>query len=205
MIEVTAILGACGSEVADYFFDPEAEAEVESEVLVERALEEPEVVAFRQSFTMWPLAPHSKQRPWSMRCWRSSGRSLPSFLSLLERVEVFSWGVKLSFENFLVFGRRSNGIVFHPFPIMAINLQGEVLKFSEAFVSRVLREKYTVRIPFNITVSPSPFRCSNLLSLFPYYIQTPISCYLSICFNTLRYVSTYLLNLVVVPLTLSSV
>ena len=67
MIEVTAILGACGSEVADYFFDSEAEAEVESEVLVERALEEPEVVAFRQSFTMWPLAPHSKQRPWSMQ------------------------------------------------------------------------------------------------------------------------------------------
>ena len=35
MIEVTAILGACGSEVADYFFDSEAEAEVKSEVLVE--------------------------------------------------------------------------------------------------------------------------------------------------------------------------
>ena len=68
MIEVTAILGACGSEVADYFFDSEAQAEVQSEVLVERALEEPEVVAFRQSFTMWPLAPHSKQRLWSMRC-----------------------------------------------------------------------------------------------------------------------------------------
>ena len=50
MIEVTAILGVCGSEVADYFFD--SEAEVESEVLVERALEEPKVVAFGQSFTI---------------------------------------------------------------------------------------------------------------------------------------------------------
>ena len=66
MIEVTTILGACGSEVADYFFNSKAGAEVESEVLVERALEEPKVVAFRQSFTMWPLVPHSKQRPWSM-------------------------------------------------------------------------------------------------------------------------------------------
>ena len=69
----------------------------------------------------------------------------------------------------------------------------------------VLRVKYTVGILFNMSISPSPFICSNPLSLFPYYIQTPISCYLSICFNTLRYVSTYLLNLVVVPLTLSSV
>ena len=69
----------------------------------------------------------------------------------------------------------------------------------------VLRVKYTVGILFNMSISPSPFICSNLLSLFPYYIQTPISCYLSVCFNTLRYVSTYLLNLVVVPLTLSSV
>ena len=67
MIEVTAILSVCGSEVADYFFNSEAGAEVELEVLVERALEEPEVVAFRQSFTMWPLAPHSKQRPWLMQ------------------------------------------------------------------------------------------------------------------------------------------
>ena len=66
MIEVTAILGACGSKVADYFFDSEAEAKVELEVLVERALEEPEVVAFRQSFTMWPLVLHSKQRRWLM-------------------------------------------------------------------------------------------------------------------------------------------
>ena len=70
---------------------------------------------------------------------------------------------------------------------------------------RLLRVKYTVRILFNMSISPSPFICSNLLSLFPYYIQTPILCYLDVCFNTLRYVSTYSLNLVVVPLTLSSV
>ena len=62
MIKVTAILGACGSEVADYFFNSEAGAEVESEVLVERALEEPEVVAFGQSFTMWPLADRKSTR-----------------------------------------------------------------------------------------------------------------------------------------------
>ena len=39
-----------------------------------------------------------------------------------------------------ILGRRSNGIVFLPFPIMAINLQGEVAKFSEAFVSREMKE-----------------------------------------------------------------
>ena len=39
-----------------------------------------------------------------------------------------------------ILGRRSNGIVFFPFPITAINLQGEVLKFGEAFVSREMKE-----------------------------------------------------------------
>ena len=39
-----------------------------------------------------------------------------------------------------ILGRRSNGIVFLLFPIMAINLQGEVAKFSEAFVSREMKE-----------------------------------------------------------------
>ena len=39
-----------------------------------------------------------------------------------------------------ILGRRSNGIIFLPFPIMAINLQGEVSKFSEAFVSREMKE-----------------------------------------------------------------
>ena len=39
-----------------------------------------------------------------------------------------------------ILGRRSNGIVFLPFPITAINLQGEVSKFGEAFVSREMKE-----------------------------------------------------------------
>ena len=39
-----------------------------------------------------------------------------------------------------ILGRRSNGIVFLPFPITAINLQGEVLKFGKAFVSREMKE-----------------------------------------------------------------
>ena len=39
-----------------------------------------------------------------------------------------------------VLGRRSNGIIFLPFPITAINLQGKVSKFSEAFVSREMKE-----------------------------------------------------------------
>ena len=39
-----------------------------------------------------------------------------------------------------ILGRRSDGIVFLPFPIMAINLQGEVAKFGEAFVSREMEE-----------------------------------------------------------------
>ena len=36
--------------------------------------------------------------------------------------------------------RHSNGIVFLPFPITAINFQGKVLKFGEAFVSREVKE-----------------------------------------------------------------
>ena len=36
--------------------------------------------------------------------------------------------------------RHSNGIVFLPFPIMAINLQGKVVEFSKAFVSREMKE-----------------------------------------------------------------
>ena len=39
-----------------------------------------------------------------------------------------------------ILGRHSNGIVFLPFPITAINLQGKVSKFSEAFVSREIKE-----------------------------------------------------------------
>ena len=39
-----------------------------------------------------------------------------------------------------ILGRRSNSIVFLPFPIMAINLQGEVAKFGEAFVLREMEE-----------------------------------------------------------------
>ena len=39
-----------------------------------------------------------------------------------------------------ILGRCSNGIVFLPFPITAINLQGKVLKFGEAFVSREMKE-----------------------------------------------------------------
>ena len=39
-----------------------------------------------------------------------------------------------------ILGRRSNGIIFLPFPIMAINLQGEVVEFSEAFVLREMKE-----------------------------------------------------------------
>ena len=39
-----------------------------------------------------------------------------------------------------ILGRHSNGIVFCPFPIMAINLQGKVSKFGEAFVSREMEE-----------------------------------------------------------------
>ena len=39
-----------------------------------------------------------------------------------------------------IFGRHSNGIVFLPFPITAINLQDEVVKFGEAFVSREVKE-----------------------------------------------------------------
>ena len=39
-----------------------------------------------------------------------------------------------------ILGRRSNGIIFLLFPITAINLQGEVSKFGEAFVSREMKE-----------------------------------------------------------------
>ena len=39
-----------------------------------------------------------------------------------------------------ILGRHSNPIVFLPFPIMAINLQGEVSKFGKAFVSREMKE-----------------------------------------------------------------
>ena len=39
-----------------------------------------------------------------------------------------------------ILGRHSNGIVFLPFPITAVNLQGEVSKFGEAFVSREMKE-----------------------------------------------------------------
>ena len=39
-----------------------------------------------------------------------------------------------------ILGRCSNGIVFLPFPITAINLQGKVAKFGEAFVSREMEE-----------------------------------------------------------------
>ena len=39
-----------------------------------------------------------------------------------------------------ILGRCSNGIVFLPFPITAVNLQGEVSKFSEAFVLREMEE-----------------------------------------------------------------
>ena len=39
-----------------------------------------------------------------------------------------------------ILGRCSNGIVFLPFPITAINLQGEVSKFGEAFVLREMKE-----------------------------------------------------------------
>ena len=39
-----------------------------------------------------------------------------------------------------ILGRRSNGIIFLPFPIMAINLQDEVAEFGEAFVSREMKE-----------------------------------------------------------------
>ena len=39
-----------------------------------------------------------------------------------------------------ILGRCSNGIIFLPFPIMTINLQGEVVKFSKAFVSREMKE-----------------------------------------------------------------
>ena len=39
-----------------------------------------------------------------------------------------------------ILGRCSNGIVFLPFPIMAINFQGKALKFGETFVSREMKE-----------------------------------------------------------------
>ena len=39
-----------------------------------------------------------------------------------------------------ILGRRSNDIVFLPFPITAINLQGKVVKFGEAFVAREMKE-----------------------------------------------------------------
>ena len=39
-----------------------------------------------------------------------------------------------------ILGRHSNGIVFLPFPITAINLQGKVSKFGKAFVSREMKE-----------------------------------------------------------------
>ena len=39
-----------------------------------------------------------------------------------------------------ILGRCSNGIIFLPFPITAINLQGEVLEFGKAFVSREMKE-----------------------------------------------------------------
>ena len=39
-----------------------------------------------------------------------------------------------------ILGRRSNGIIFLPFPITAINLQGEVAEFGEAFVLREMKE-----------------------------------------------------------------
>ena len=39
-----------------------------------------------------------------------------------------------------ILGRRSNGIVFLPFPITAINFQGEVVEFGKAFVSRKVKE-----------------------------------------------------------------
>ena len=39
-----------------------------------------------------------------------------------------------------ILGRHSNGIVFLPFLITAINLQGEIAKFGEAFVSREMKE-----------------------------------------------------------------
>ena len=39
-----------------------------------------------------------------------------------------------------ILGRRSNGIIFLPFPITAINLQGEVAEFGKAFVLREVKE-----------------------------------------------------------------
>ena len=39
-----------------------------------------------------------------------------------------------------ILGRRSNDIVFLPFPITAINLQGKVSKFGKAFVSREMKQ-----------------------------------------------------------------
>ena len=39
-----------------------------------------------------------------------------------------------------ILGRRSNGIIFLPFPITAINLQGKVAEFGKAFVLREMKE-----------------------------------------------------------------
>ena len=46
----------------------------------------------------------------------------------------------ISIEVMGILGRCSNGIIFLPFPITAINFQGEVSKFGEAFVSREMKE-----------------------------------------------------------------
>ena len=49
-------------------------------------------------------------------------------------------GGAISVKVMGILGRRSNGIVFLPFPITAINFQGEVSEFSEAFISREMKE-----------------------------------------------------------------
>ena len=75
MNEVTTILGLCGSEVADYFFESEVEAvasALESEVLAARPLELDKLDVFEvtlgHSLTRCPFCPQSRHKPWSIRC-----------------------------------------------------------------------------------------------------------------------------------------
>ena len=67
MNEVTATLGLCGSEVADYFFESKVEAKAsvfESIVLAACPLELDEfVVAFGHSLMRCPFCPQSRQSP----------------------------------------------------------------------------------------------------------------------------------------------
>ena len=72
----------------------------------------------------------------------------------------------------------------------------------------MLKVEYLVGILFDISIIQKPvFQVSShvlIHSLAFYHIQTPLSCYLSICSNMLRYVLAHSLNIAVVTLTFGS-